>query len=172
LAAFVTLCDAYLGIDPDLDQWKYFFYVRRPQDSEAELMNSGGAVIRVKLGHGADPYLEIPMPRSMKGWQKKWFYLKNNDSAPLPVFPGGRPVPLTSWGEGAARKDLCKIQTLREYLQQLQQEGLTRIHILGMFFSRWILPLQMQRAKMWAYLESSYLDHPSPEELSVAEVEA
>jgi hypothetical protein len=53
-------------------------------------------VIHVKLGHGVDPYLEIPMPRSMKGWLKKWFYLKNDDSTPLLVFTGGCPVPLPS----------------------------------------------------------------------------
>jgi hypothetical protein len=92
----VTLCEAYLGIDPDLDLWKYFFHVRCPQDPEAELTAPGGMVTHVKSGHGVDPYLEIPMPRSMKGWRKKWFYLKNDDSAPLPAFTGGRLVLLAS----------------------------------------------------------------------------
>jgi hypothetical protein len=55
----------------------------------------------------------------MKGWHMKWFYLKNNDSAPLPAFTIGHPVPLTSWGEGVARTDLSKIQPLPEYLEQL-----------------------------------------------------
>jgi hypothetical protein len=67
IAAFITLCEAYLGIDPDLDLWKYFFHVRHLQDPEVELMIPGHAVIHVKLGHGAGPYLEIPIPRSMKG---------------------------------------------------------------------------------------------------------
>jgi hypothetical protein len=66
-AAFMTLCEAYLGIDPDLDLWKYFFHVRCLQDPEAELMISRGTNIHVKVGHRVDPYLEIPMPRSMKG---------------------------------------------------------------------------------------------------------
>jgi hypothetical protein len=66
--AFVTLYEAYLGIDPELDMWKYFFHVRCPQDPEVELIISKGMVIHVKAGHGVDPYLEIPMPRSMKGW--------------------------------------------------------------------------------------------------------
>jgi hypothetical protein len=100
IAAFVTLCEAYLGIDPDPDLWKYFFHVCHSQDLEAELMISGSTVIHVKLGLGVDPYLEIPMSWLMKGWQKKWFYLKNNDSAPLLAFTDGHPVPLTSWGEG------------------------------------------------------------------------
>jgi hypothetical protein len=44
-------------------------------------------------GHGVDPYLEIPMPRLMKGWQKKWFYLRNDASALLSAFTGGRVIP-------------------------------------------------------------------------------
>jgi hypothetical protein len=108
----------------------------------------------------------------MKGWQKKWFYLKNDDSAPLPVFTGGRVVPLTFWGEGAAGKDPNKIQPLCECLQHLRQEGLTEILLLQMFFDRWIQPLWMRMAKMWVYPRSSCLDRPSPKELSAAEVEA
>jgi hypothetical protein len=135
-------------------------------------MISSGAIIHVKSGHGVDPYLEIPMSRSMKGWRKKWFYLKNDDSALLPVFIGGCLVPLTSWGEGVVGKDLSKIQPLREYLQQLWQEGLTGIHLLQMFFSRRIQPLRRRNIKMWANSGSGCHDHPSPKELSAEEVEA
>jgi hypothetical protein len=172
IVAFMTLCEAYLGINPNLDLSKYFFRVHHQQDPEAELMISGGTVIHVRLGHRVDPYLEIPMPSSLKLWRKKWFYLKNDNSAPLPAFTDGHPVPLTSWGEGVARKYLSKIQPLREYLQQLWQEGLTRIHHRWAFFSHWIQPLQMRRTKVWAYPWSSYLGRPSPKELSTVELEA
>jgi hypothetical protein len=111
IVAFMTLCEAYYGIDPELDMWKYFFRIRCPQDPKAELTISRGAVIRVKVGHGGDPYLEIPMPRSMKEWRKIWFYLKNDNFAPLPAFSSGCPIPLPSWGEGATEKDLCKWRT-------------------------------------------------------------
>jgi hypothetical protein len=117
IMAFVTLCEAYLRIDRELDQWKYFFHVRCPQDPEAELMISGGVIIHVKAGHRVDPYLEIPMPRSMKGWRKKWFYLRNDAFAPPPAFTNGHPVPLPSWGGGVAKKDLDKLHPLRKNLQ-------------------------------------------------------
>jgi hypothetical protein len=55
ITAFMTLCEAYLGINPDLDLWKFIFHVHRPQDPEVELMTSGGLVIHVKSGNGADP---------------------------------------------------------------------------------------------------------------------
>jgi hypothetical protein len=108
IAAFVTLCEGYLGINPDLDLWKYFFRIWCPQDLEAELTTSGGAVIHVKSGHGVDPYLEIPMPKLMKGWRKKWFYLENDDSTPLTVFTNSRRIPLPSWGEGQLGRTLAR----------------------------------------------------------------
>jgi hypothetical protein len=161
-----------VGIDLDLDLWKYFFHVWCPQDPKVELMIFWGAIIHVKSGHGVDPYLEMPMLKAMKGWRKKWFYLKNDDSAPLLVFTNGQPVPLPSWGEGAAGKDHGKIQPLCEYLQQLWQEGSTEIHLLRTFFSGQIQPLWKQRTKMWVYSGSSCPDHPSLEELIAVEVEA
>jgi hypothetical protein len=51
------------------------------------------------------------------------------------MFSGGRPLPLTSWGERTIGKDLSRIQTLRENLQQLWWERLTGIHPLWMFFN-------------------------------------
>jgi hypothetical protein len=117
IVAIMTLCEAYLRIDPDLDLWKYFFCVWRSQDPKVELMIFGGTVIHVKARHRGDPYLEIPMPRSIKGWQKKWFYLRNDASTPLPAFTSGRPIPLPSKGDGVAKKDLDKLHPLCENLQ-------------------------------------------------------
>jgi hypothetical protein len=106
------------------------------------LMVSGTVVIHVKSGHGVDPYFNIPMHRSMKGWRKKWFYLSNHASASLPKFIGCCPVPLPSWGDDAARKDLTKLQPMREAFQLLRQEGLMGAHLMWPFFSQRIQLLQ------------------------------
>jgi hypothetical protein len=98
-----------------------------------ELTVSGGAVIHVKSGHGVDPYFNIPMPRSMKGWPEEWFHLRNNASMPLPVFTSSRPIPLPSSGEGVAKRDLGKLQPMHEAFQQLWQEGLTGAHLMRTF---------------------------------------
>jgi hypothetical protein len=111
------------------------------------------------------------MPRSMKGWRKRWLFLKNDDSALLPTFFGGHPIPLTSWGEGTIGKDLSWIQTPHENLQQLRQEGLTGIQPMQTFFRRRIQPLWLRKTKMWAYQGSTCPDCPSPEELSAVDEE-
>ena len=33
-------------------------------------------------------YLSILLSKSNKGWHKLWFYLRNDDAAPLPIFTG------------------------------------------------------------------------------------
>jgi hypothetical protein len=65
---FVTLCEAYMGIDSHFDLSNHFFRIRRSQDQDMELANLGGVVIHVKPRHGVDPYFSIPMPKLMKGW--------------------------------------------------------------------------------------------------------
>jgi hypothetical protein len=70
IMAFVTLCEAYIGIDPHFDLWNNFFCIQRSQDEDAEIIVSRGVVIHAKSGHGVDPYFNIPMPKSMKGWRK------------------------------------------------------------------------------------------------------
>ena len=39
-------------------------------------------------GSQASEYMSIPLSKSNKGWHKLWFYLKNDDAAPLPIFTG------------------------------------------------------------------------------------
>jgi hypothetical protein len=93
IATFVTLCEAFMGIDTHFDLWNHFFHVPCPHGPGAEMMVSGGAVIHVMSRHGVHPYFDIPMPRPMNGWWKEWFYLRNDDAAPHPMFIGNRPVP-------------------------------------------------------------------------------
>jgi hypothetical protein len=94
IATFVTLCESYMGIDPHFHLWNYFFRIWCPQDPDVELTISRGAVIHVKFRHGVDPYFDTPIPKLMKGWWKKWFYLRNDPSVPLLTFTGNCPVPL------------------------------------------------------------------------------
>jgi hypothetical protein len=46
------------------------------------------------------------------------------------MFISNRPIPQPNWGYGVAKKDLDKLQPLREVAQQLQREGLIGLHLL------------------------------------------
>jgi hypothetical protein len=108
-----------IGIDHHFDLQNHFFRFRCLQVSGTKMMVLGGMVIHIKSGHGIDTYFDIPMPRSMNEWWKKWFYLGNDVAALLPVFTGNHLIPQPNWEYGVVKKDLGKSQPLREVVQQL-----------------------------------------------------
>jgi hypothetical protein len=54
--AFVTLCEAYMGIEPHFNQWNYFFRIQLRPDSCVEAVVWGSMDIFVQSGLGIDPY--------------------------------------------------------------------------------------------------------------------
>ncbi|KAK1680333.1 hypothetical protein QYE76_041181 [Lolium multiflorum] len=80
LSIFITVCEAFLGIDPHWGLWRKIFYVKRHNDSNAPPVVGGvGFVVRKEVD-----YLDYPMKESVQGWRNKWFYLRD------PVVPGRR----------------------------------------------------------------------------------
>jgi hypothetical protein len=63
IAAFVTLCEAYMGIEPHFDLWSQFFHVQLSQGAEAAIL--GGMNIYIKFKPGVNPYFCLPMSESM-----------------------------------------------------------------------------------------------------------
>jgi hypothetical protein len=49
----------------------------------------GSVDIFIRSGPGVDPYFRLLMFDPPVGWQKVWFFLRNDATAPLPVFMGG-----------------------------------------------------------------------------------
>jgi hypothetical protein len=73
IACFITLCESFLGIDPHWTLWKFLFHLR-PSVSLSKNPELGGAVVSVR---SKAHYLEFSMAASVQGWQKKWFYIKD-----------------------------------------------------------------------------------------------
>jgi hypothetical protein len=90
---FVTLCEAYMGIEPHSDLWNHFFHTQLLPGPGMEVVVLGGMDIYVKSGDRVDPYFHLPTPGSMDGWWKVWFFMRNHANMPLPMFMGSRPIP-------------------------------------------------------------------------------
>jgi hypothetical protein len=43
MAAFMTLCEAYMGIEPHFNLWNYFFRAQVQQGSDAEMTALGSS---------------------------------------------------------------------------------------------------------------------------------
>jgi hypothetical protein len=62
IACFITLCEAFLGIDPHWILWKYLFRLC-PSGSEGEIPELGGAIVSVR---SELQYLDFKMTQSVQ----------------------------------------------------------------------------------------------------------
>jgi hypothetical protein len=93
MAAFVTLCDAYMGIECHFNLWNYFFHAWLQQGLGVEPTALNSVYIFVRFGRRVDPYFHLPIFSPLNRWQKARFFLRNNTDASLPVLTGSRPIP-------------------------------------------------------------------------------
>jgi hypothetical protein len=101
----VTLCKAYLGIEPLFDLWNYFFRAQLRSGSDVE------AAVRGQCGHlgpirvQSQPVLP-PFNVQPSGWvvERMFFFLRNDVDEPLPVFTGNHPIPQLNWGYDVAQR--------------------------------------------------------------------
>jgi hypothetical protein len=62
---FITLCEAFLAIDPHWVLWKYLFHLC-PSGSKDEIPKLGGAIVSMR---SESQYLAFKMVESVKGWR-------------------------------------------------------------------------------------------------------
>jgi hypothetical protein len=73
IAYFITLCEAFLGIDPHWILLKYLFRLR-PSGSLSKIPELVRAIVSVR---SELQYLDFKMARSVQHWRQKWFYIKD-----------------------------------------------------------------------------------------------
>jgi hypothetical protein len=70
MAAFMTLCEVYMGIEPHFDQWNYFFRARPQQGSDAEAAVLGSEDIFLRSGPAVHPNFCLLTYDPPIGWRK------------------------------------------------------------------------------------------------------
>jgi hypothetical protein len=108
MAAFVTLYEAYMGIEPHFKLGNYFFRIWVQQGSGVEAAALGSVDNFVRFGRGVDPYFHLSTSSPPDGWWKIWFFLRNDTDVPLPMFTVSHHVPQTNWGSSEAQRDLYR----------------------------------------------------------------
>jgi hypothetical protein len=68
MAAFVTLCEAYMGIEPHFNLWNYFFHIWLQQGSGVEVVALGSVDFFVRFSRGVDPYFHLSTSGPPDGW--------------------------------------------------------------------------------------------------------
>jgi hypothetical protein len=75
ISIFVHLSEAFLGIQPYFNLFRFFFQLKlQPDANHPKLVGGAGFQLRQNL---ADNYLEYSTPDSLPGWHAMWFYIGN-----------------------------------------------------------------------------------------------
>jgi hypothetical protein len=156
---FVVLCEAYLGIEPDLSLFLEFFYCKpQRENSDGPLVVCGGVTIQRRRNIIFPTVVLLSHP---KDWQKTWFYCKAATPADEPPLPGFRVDRLTindnmnSFASPEARR---AIEPLVGRVCALLAHGLTGTDLVKCWMNWHILPLAKRPGLMCDY--SGLLNDP------------
>jgi hypothetical protein len=146
---FAAVCEGFLGIDPHWDLWTHLFSVEPFALTTGEkrvrmAVRAGGCILQLRQAR-AQQYIPAILVSSNKGWQRRWFYLRNDDGR-LPSFSQRVVTAVGSnWRYWAAREKQENLQPLLEALQELRDEGLTAAGVVAAIHRRRVLPLMERR---------------------------
>jgi hypothetical protein len=151
-AIFAAVCEGFLGIDPHWDLWTHLFsaelFAATTEAKKVRMaVRAGGCTLQMRSGR-AQQYIPAILASSNKGWQNRWFYLRN-DGGMLTSF-SQRVVTAagTNWRWGATREKQEKLQPILQALQKLRDAGLTAAGVVAAIHRRRVLPLAERRLQL------------------------
>jgi hypothetical protein len=161
-AIFVAVCEGYLGIDPHWDLWTHLFSAELFASPTGErrvraVVRAGGCILQLRQSR-ASQYIPAVLASSNKGWQRRWFYLRNDDER-LPSF-SQRVVTVAAdaWRYGTLHDRQKNLETLLKALEALRKGGLTTAGVIAAIHRRRVLPLAERRLPLWEMMPEADLE--------------
>jgi hypothetical protein len=152
-AIFVAVCEGYLGIAPHWDLWTHLFFAElfalpTGERKVRAVVRAGGCTLLLRQSR-ASQYIPAVLASSNKGWQRRWFYLRN-DGELLPPF-SQRVVTAASdaWRYGTPHERQKNLKPLLQALKALREGGLTAAGVVAAIHRRRVLPLAERRLPLW-----------------------
>jgi hypothetical protein len=148
-AIFAAVCEGFLGVAPHWDLSTHLFSAEPFDSATGEkrvrmAVRAGGCILQLRQAC-AQQYIPAILVSSNKGWQRRWFYLRNDDGR-LPVFSQRVVTAVGShWRYGAPREKQKNLQPLLEALEKLRKGGLTAAGVVAAIHRRRVLPLTERR---------------------------
>ena len=107
-------------------------------------------------GNRSSEYMSIPLSKSNKGWHKLWFYLRNNNGAPLPIFTGHLIEEAPDVRRyGPITKEQKRLSDLLKAIATLKGHGLCETGVVGAYHVRRLAPLMARALSMYKMMLDS-----------------
>ncbi|KAK1620405.1 hypothetical protein QYE76_025922 [Lolium multiflorum] len=165
ISIFITLCESFLGVQPNWSLWKRIFFCRR-NGSSSVAYNIGGVVICVRPDV---EYFDVKFPDSVQGWRKKWLYIREENHGSvednIPPFDGAEKIcRRRSWDAEATDAEKAATEALMTRIHELQNtrgQELSGIQITAYFLRIRVQPLQARKNPLWMYAGDKDVDRLS-----------
>ncbi|KAK1686830.1 hypothetical protein QYE76_047678 [Lolium multiflorum] len=165
ISIFITLCEAFLGVQPNWALWKRIFFCHR-NGSPNVAYNIGGVVISVRP---TVDYFDVKLPDSVQGWRKKWLYIREENHGcaedNIPPFDGAEKIfRRRSWDAEATEEERASTETLMAHIHELQNtrgKELSGVQITAYFLRTRVQPLQARKYPLWKYAGDEDVDRLS-----------
>lgn len=139
VAIFIHFYEAYLGIAPHFDLFRYLYAVKVFM-YDKKLSYVGGAGFVMRQGR-AEEYFKLLFFSSVKFWQNEWFIVENHNSS-IPKTEGSIAQSNDAWTAMPPREEGDQIAQLLERIQALKASGLTATAVAIDFVYKNIQPLK------------------------------
>jgi hypothetical protein len=157
-ATFVGVCEGFLGIPVNWDLWVHLFRgelftLSTSEQRTRRAVRAGGLSLALR-GQRKDDYIPCTMTTNNAGWERGWFYLRNDEPG-LPPYTGlvlrERPV---SWQHGVyPPQHRRQLDSLLDALRDLAGRGLTAEVVLAHLHHRRIVPLMERPLRIFEMTE-------------------
>ena len=101
IAGFVTVCKAFLEMEPHVDLFWWIFTGRALSEGKPPRTTLVGGFALQKKQRPSGSYPMYSPYDSNRGWHGEWFYIGNPTEVPFPPFTGRR---LESWSWGPSSR--------------------------------------------------------------------
>jgi len=78
ISIFIYFYEAYLRILPHFNLFHHLFWLKKRGDGGSKVV--GGVYLQLRDGMAGE-YLTVPLSTSLKGWNTRWFYMKQSHPA-------------------------------------------------------------------------------------------
>jgi len=147
ISTFIHMCEAYVGIEPHFDLFRYLFYLRK-KGAVGGSKIAGGVYLNLCDGMKTR-YLSCPRNTSLTEWYRMWFYVREESGSATFCDVGYIPEKRVSWSDRPEYTgQVAELMSLIDW-SRLDGPG-----VVGNFLVRRVMPCQRRVHSAYEYARS------------------
>ena len=119
ISVFIHFCEMYLGVLPHFNLFRHLFWLKKKGGGGSKVV--GGVYLQLRDGM-ASKYINVPLNTSLKGWNSKWFYMKQSHPA-IRCDVHHIPENQKSWSEKPNSADMEQMRELLDLIKGVEISG-------------------------------------------------